>query len=451
MAAPRDLRLALRGLARLTVQCSHPRRLPLLLLTALPVLAACSTPASASRTAAGLPGSPAPTAPGGGPVSPLPVLHLGARLAPFDAPLKVAVTGGALVGVTATPSATQPSADLAPSRAMPGATPAPLTGTVAPGMRAWVSTAAPIPRARYDIAADVLLPDGTHSALTGTVTVADVPAANRVMLSLLPGSSSTVGVGQPVIVRFDHPVTDRLAVETHAHVRTTTPVIGSWHWVSSRELHFRPRAYWPARTRVQVELDLNGVPVAGSRWGTRSYLAAFAIGDSHVTLVDGAKHRLTVRLNGKTVSTYPTSLGKPEFVTRSGTYVVLDRDPSRRMTSCNANITCDKTQKNWYDLTVNWDVRLTWSGTFVHAAPWSVGHQGRENVSHGCINLSDSHGKAFYALARVGDVVTVVNTRRAATDLVKRGDPGMADWNTPWPSYVAATALRHQVRTAALT
>ena len=76
----------------------------------------------------------------------------------------------------------------------------------------------------------------------------------------------------------------------------------------------------------------------------------------------------------------------------------------------------------YYDLEVDWSVRLTWSGTFVHSAPWSEGSQGNANVSHGCINLSDANGGTYYELARYGDLVTVTNSTRDASDLVARGD-----------------------------
>ena len=126
------------------------------------------------------------------------------------------------------------------------------------------------------------------------------------------------------------------------------------------------------------------------------------------------------------------------------------KDPSLRMTSCSAQITCDKTNPNYYDLTVNWDVRLTWSGTFVHSAPWSVDNQGFANVSHGCVNLSQAHGQAFFEQSRYGDVVVVKNSSRPATDLVQSGDPGMADWNMSWSAYVAASALKQPVTTTPL-
>ena len=105
---------------------------------------------------------------------------------------------------------------------------------------------------------------------------------------------------------------------------------------------------------------------------------------------------------------------------------------------------------NFYDLTVNWDVRLTYSGTFIHSAPWSVRSQGVDNVSHGCINLSPAHAQAYYNLVRYGDLVTVTGTNRGPQDLIASGDPGMADWNLPFTTYAAASALGGAITTQPL-
>ena len=129
---------------------------------------------------------------------------------------------------------------------------------------------------------------------------------------------------------------------------------------------------------------------------------------------------------------------------------MLAKTPTRRMTSCNAAITCDKNNKNYYDLEVDWDVRLSWSGTFIHSAPWSVKHQGVDNVSHGCINLSPARATAYFNWARYGDLVTVKDTSRTAADLVASGDPGMTDWNVSWASYVGRSALGSEITTEQL-
>jgi lipoprotein-anchoring transpeptidase ErfK/SrfK len=156
-------------------------------------------------------------------------------------------------------------------------------------------------------------------------------------------------------------------------------------------------------------------------------------------------------VNGKSQGTWPTSLGRPQFATRTGNYIVLAKQPTRRMTSCNAHITCSSSNPNFYDLTVNWDVRLTYSGTFIHSAPWSVGAQGSENVSHGCVNLSPAHAQRYFNTVRYGDLVTVTGTSRGPADLLEVGDPGMTDYNVTWARYVAGSALGGTVTTTPLT
>ncbi len=46
----------------------------------------------------------------------------------------------------------------------------------------------------------------------------------------------------------------------------------------------------------------------------------------------------------------------------------------------------------------------------MHSAPWSVGQQGRENVSHGCINLSPERAAWFFGFSQPGDVVEIENS-----------------------------------------
>jgi lipoprotein-anchoring transpeptidase ErfK/SrfK len=352
---------------------------------------------------------------------------------PYDAPVEVSVAKGKLRDVTVM---AKDGGDLA--------------GAIGSEGTHWTSADTPLPGATYDVKATALDSNGSPHTLTGRFTVADVPKSQRLTLTVLPNDGQVVGVGAPVIVRFDQKVTDRAAVEKAMAVAASTTVTGAWHWINAQEVHFRPQQYWPSGTKVQVRLQLNGVHAGKDLWGGRNYVSGFTVGAAHVSHVDGKKHTMTVTVDGRTIGTWPVSLGKPSFATRTGTYIVLSKDKVRRMTSCSANITCDKSNPNWYDLPVPWSVRLTWSGTFAHAAPWSVANQGRANVSHGCINLSPAHGKTFFGMSRFGDVVTVVNTSRNASDLVRSGDPGMADWNESWSAYVAGSALDRSVQTEPL-
>ncbi|HEU0040934.1 MAG TPA: Ig-like domain-containing protein [Jiangellaceae bacterium] len=352
---------------------------------------------------------------------------------PYDAPVSLGVQHATIDSVEVVPDGGEP-----------------LAGLVGDDGRTWSSDAAPEPGGSYAVTVVASDTYGTPHTLTTSFTVTGVPDSDRLTLSVQPGDGEVVGVGAPIVVRFDQSVSEQEAVEQAMHVASSPQVVGSWHWVNSKEVHFRPKEYWPAGTKVAVSLDLNGVQAGDGLWGGRSYDIAFEVGRSQVAQVDAATHTMSIVVDGKTTATWNTSLGAPEFATRNGTYVVLSKEDKRQMTSCNANITCDKNSPEFYDLEVTWTVRLSWSGTFVHSAPWSEGAQGSANVSHGCINLSDANGHAFFDMVRYGDLVTVANSTRGPEDLVSRGDPGMADWNMPWTQYVAESALGAEVTTDAL-
>ena len=65
---------------------------------------------------------------------------------------------------------------------------------------------------------------------------------------------------------------------------------------------------------------------------------------------------------------------------------------------------------NGYRTEVDWATQMSYSGIYVHSAPWSVGSQGYSNVSHGCLNVSPSNALWFYDNTKRGDIVEVVNT-----------------------------------------
>ena len=85
---------------------------------------------------------------------------------------------------------------------------------------------------------------------------------------------------------------------------------------------------------------------------------------------------------------------------------------------------------------MNFAQRLTWSGQYIHAAPWSVGSQGKRNVSHGCTNVSDGNAKWLYDNTHIGDPVVVRGTPRK----LDWGN-GWTDWDRPWDQYVKGSAL----------
>ena len=81
-------------------------------------------------------------------------------------------------------------------------------------------------------------------------------------------------------------------------------------------------------------------------------------------------------------------------------------------------------------------MRLTYSGEFIHAAPWSVGSQGYANVSHGCTGMSTENAAWLYAMSRRGDVVEYTGSDRPMTL-----DNGYGDWNESFGEYKQGSAL----------
>jgi hypothetical protein len=85
---------------------------------------------------------------------------------------------------------------------------------------------------------------------------------------------------------------------------------------------------------------------------------------------------------------------------------------------------------------VPYALRVTWSGEFVHGAPWSVRNQGRANVSHGCVGMSMADARWLFGVTKVGDVVKVVGSTRPLEP-----NNGWTDWNVPWERWQQGSAL----------
>ena len=296
----------------------------------------------------------------------------------------------------------------------------------------WVSAGGLIPSTTYKVSATATNAAGAPTTLTSTFTTA---APSKVLGSkVAPLEGETVGVGMPIVVYFTAPVTDRAAVEKRLKVEESTPVLGAWHWYSDTEVHYRPAQYWPPGEKVTVTVGIKGVDAGNGVWGVNDRVVHFQVGDSHIATVDAKTDKMTVEDNGKVVKEIPVSLGRDKYPTTSGIHVVLEKTPSIVMDSATVGI--PKGNPDYYKETVLWDVRISWSGEFVHAAPWSVADQGRENVSHGCVNASTADAEWFYNFSRRGDIVQVLNTPRQ----LESGN-GWTDWNMSWSQWLAGSAV----------
>jgi lipoprotein-anchoring transpeptidase ErfK/SrfK len=240
----------------------------------------------------------------------------------------------------------------------------------------------------------------------------------------------------PVVVTFDIPVTDRAMFEKHMNVTSTPAQKGSWYWLSDSEAHFRPARYWKAGTDVSVDLDLNSLPAGNGIYGQEDRELSFHVGDAHVYKVNAQTHQMQVFSNGELLRTLPITTGKPGFTTRSGVKVIMEKFETRRMNSETVGI--NRNSPEAYDIDdVRWAMRVTNSGEFIHAAPWSVGSQGYANVSHGCTGMSTANAAWIYNISKRGDVVEYTGTDRPMTL-----DNGYGDWNLPFAQYAQGSALK---------
>lgn len=356
--------------------------------------------------------SPAAVAPVPTPVLALPGAGADGRVA-WAQPLTVTVTDGELVEVAVTgPS----DGDL------PGGLADPTT---------WRSTATLTPDTPYDVMA--LVRDGSGTQRWQPAMATTVPAEKTVTAALSPGDGTVVGVGMPVVVRLDGPVKEpaaRAALVERLTVTSTPAVEGAWRWVTADELHYRPAQFWATGTKVSVSTDLSRLPLPGGVWGDGVRTSSYTVGDALVSTVDVAAKTMTVRRNGQVLRVLPASMGNAQFPTRNGTHLVLEKFASKVLDSSTVGLPGEYLTK------VDSAVRLTYSGTFTHSAPWSVKDQGVRNVSHGCINLSPADAKWFYDQARRGDVVEIVNS----TVGPKLSDPGAVDWNIPFEEWKRGAA-----------
>jgi lipoprotein-anchoring transpeptidase ErfK/SrfK len=209
-----------------------------------------------------------------------------------------------------------------------------------------------------------------------------------------PPNGATVGVAKPIVINFAVPIGDRALAQSAVHIASNPPVPGHFYWMNDSQLRWRPENFWPAHATVGID--------AG---GTKS---SFSTGDALVATIDNNTHQMVVTRNGNPEKTIPISMGKPKDETPNGTYYVIEKFPKIVMDSSTYGVPVNSPEGykvNVYDAT-----RITNTGIFVHAAPWSLADQGKRNVSHGCINVSPENAKWFMATFNRGDPVVVKNS-----------------------------------------
>jgi lipoprotein-anchoring transpeptidase ErfK/SrfK len=227
--------------------------------------------------------------------------------------------------------------------------------------------------------------------------------------SVLPARGGVVGVAHPVVVTFSKPVSNRHEAERAVDVKSVPPMTGKFEWLDNNVVQWVPDRYWPAHSTIA--LSVGGVPTE------------FQTGAKVLGVADITNHTFTVSVDGVQAApppplpaphhrphwgeegVLPASMGRPNYPTPVGSYTVLSKDRSVTMDSSSVGIPVD--DPDGYRLTVDYAVRITGRGLYVHSAPWAVPSMGIENVSHGCISLSPADAEWYFNAVNIGDPVIV--------------------------------------------
>ena len=270
--------------------------------------------------------------------------------------------------------------------------------------------------------------------VTQTSSFRTLKPANTFTAQIIEGQGQTYGVGMPIFLQLSQPVSNRAAVERALEVKTSNPVVGSWYWddqcrTAPECLYFRPRHYWPPHTHVSFTGHLNGVEVAPGVYGAHTLRQSFTIGRKLTVTASASGHYMNVYRDNHLFAHWQISTGRPGDDTPDGTYVTLEKANPVQMTGPG------------YSISVPFSVRITWSGDYLHDAYWSVGDQGFDNVSHGCVNMSPADAEIFYNMADPGDPVTITGSPVPGT-----WGNGVTVWFKGWRQWLRGSALHQAVQ-----
>jgi lipoprotein-anchoring transpeptidase ErfK/SrfK len=259
--------------------------------------------------------------------------------------------------------------------------------------------------------------------------VAGVPVH---LSSAVISDGSQVGVGMPIIVLLSRPIKDARAFAAATKVTVDgKPVQGGWYFERKFqdpghpiEADYRLQSYWPGHAKIHMVLPVKGVTAGKGLVFANDLSLDFATGAANVATVNNSTHTLTLVTDGKLEGRYPVSLGYPQTPTMRGTKVIMEKGRDIPMKG-----------PGYFDPHVRFTQRLTYTGEYLHAAPWNTaangGSIGRSNTSNGCTNLDPLDARKLYMLLEVGDVVQYPN---ADGPMMQMGE-GYGDWNVPWSQW----------------
>ncbi|GLY90394.1 L,D-transpeptidase [Actinoallomurus iriomotensis] len=319
-------------------------------------------------------------------------------------------------------------------------------GVLSADKKSWQTKWTLKPGTAYTVTATAKNAGGKVTTATSKFTT--MKASSTISVSdVTPRAKETVGIGMPIMINFDSPVTNKAAVEKALEVRSTKPVEGAWRWITSQEVIFRTKSYWPAHTSVSVVAHMAGVRASSKSYGTKDFTRTFKIGASHVAKVSLKTHKSKVYVDGRLAKTIPVSGGMGggdshgnDFRTTSGIHLAMGKLPEVWMTSPNIK----KGESGYYHELVLKDVQISNSGEYLHQSPGEYQCLGHSNCSHGCVRQSVAGARWFFNLSLRGDVINITGSTRKL-----EWNNGWGFYQMPWKTWVKGSALKRSVTTVA--
>ncbi|MFM1965121.1 MAG: hypothetical protein RL134_846 [Actinomycetota bacterium] len=335
--------------------------------------------------------------------------------APIDRPIVVHVDHGRLTDVVVTEG---------PSRV--------IKGEFSDDGRTWTSQRSYLDfDSTYNVTATAVDPRGQTATLQEKIRTVNPDGYLKATPTLEAGTE--FGVGMPLTVDFDEEVKDRAAVEKAMIVRTATPIEGAWYWTGPTQAIYRPKDFWPGNTDIELDIDLRGVEASPGLWGKDNVRTTYRTSDSVVMEADAQELMLKVFINGKKARTIPVTMGMEGYETLSGTKLIMTKERTRIMDNATAGVSEDDPEH--YRVEVDYAMRLTWHGEFLHASPWAAGAWGNSRISHGCTSMSVDNAAWLFDVTNIGDPITITGT-----PLKQNPGNGITVWNISWDDWLKKSA-----------
>ncbi|HEX2143563.1 MAG TPA: Ig-like domain-containing protein [Glycomyces sp.] len=296
-------------------------------------------------------------------------------------------------------------------------------GSFSEDLSSWTSEGVLEAGSTHTVVAKAVSSDGTVTEFEQQFATEARESSGFAVADVTPvAEDEEVGVGAPIIVTFTEDAPDRASVEQLLVVESEKGHEGAWRWISDNQVIYRTKDYWEGHQTVTFTADFEGEYLGDDTWGGEDYTAELKIGEAQISHVDLESHTMTVEIDGEVAKEMAISGGSGaewEYYTATGVHLVMEKFADKTMVSPGRV----EGEEGYYSTPVKWATRINASGEFVHGAPWNDS-LGAANLSHGCVNASDSDAEWFYRIAQRGDPVDI------------EGSPRKMPWDNGWGYWV---------------